>query len=196
MLHIEGIVYPTQANGPGKRILVAVRGCSLQCPGCVNKHLWDRTLGGRYVDPAKFVDELLKTTGLSREDATNVGLTISGAEPLDQAAALFILLVQAALTFRDIIVFSGYTIEEIEEDALKSSCLAWLDAIITNRYLREQHATQGLKGSANQEIIVNPYRNKLTLQELEDFEHVVEIHPIGVITGFPSKEEEEACQHS
>jgi len=196
LLHIEGYVYPTVVNGPGRRVLVAVRGCSLKCPGCVNEDLWDRTGGGRYIDPSDLVDLILAETGLSIEEAAEVGITISGAEPMDQAASLFILLAKAQMTFKNVIVFTGYTLEEISEDPTKLACMEWLDAAATGRYDQGWKAAKGLKGSNNQEIIKNEYYQSLDIVELENFPHLTEIHPNGLTTGFPPEENDDVSLHS
>lgn len=196
LLHIEGFVYPTEVNGPGKRVLLAVRGCSLHCPGCVNKSLWDKATGGRYVDPALLVDEILRETGLTREEAGDVGITISGAEPMDQSCALFVLLALCKLTFKSVIVFTGYTIEEIRADHMMLECMSWLDAAVTGRYDHTKPAARGLRGSTNQEIIMNEYYHVLNKDDLENFEHQVEAHPNGLITGFPPQEEKDVSLYS
>lgn len=192
-LSLAGVLYDTFANGPGRRALVSLRGCSIRCPGCINEHLWDP--GELDTDPAELAATLVmwfKET--YRQYKETPGLTVSGGEPADQIDGLVCLLRRTKEWFSDTILFSGHT--RNWWNAKHPGVLDDLvDAAILGPYLKDQPATQGLFGSTNQVIWINPdgqlHQRKV---ELETFKHITEIHPNGIITGFPPTEEK-PCQH-
>jgi hypothetical protein len=124
-----------------------------------------------------------------------LGLTISGAEPLEQTKALLPLLAMAWDLFHNIIIFTGYSEREIELDAHKSSVLRYADALVTGRFHQNDLAAQGLRGSNNQRILLaGTNAPRLRAEDLETFEHAIEVHEQGIVTGFPPAEEE-ICPH-
>lgn len=85
--------------GPGKRVLVYLKGCSIRCDGCVNKHLWSFD-GGKLTKPNEILDYC--------KDNDAVGITIHGGEPLDQAHELKELVDLFKKNHLTIILFTGY----------------------------------------------------------------------------------------
>lgn len=96
---------------------------------------------------------LLKT--LARNGGCT-GLTVSGGDPFEQSAALLALLKAVRDTFDDILVYTGYTLDEITAgDAGEAgiACLAFIDVLIDGRYEQAQNTPDCvLRGSANQVI--------------------------------------------
>ena len=77
-LRLHGFEPCSAANGPGRRAVLWVQGCTLACPGCFNPRTHDRS--GDQVG----VDELF-----SRIDQLGdriEGVTVSGGEPLQGCA--------------------------------------------------------------------------------------------------------------
>jgi pyruvate formate lyase activating enzyme len=74
----------TGVDGPGTRLVVFLSGCPLRCLYCHNPDTWRRAAGGQET-PASDVERLI-----SRYKpfiaASGGGLTVSGGEPLQQAA--------------------------------------------------------------------------------------------------------------
>lgn len=62
------------------------------------------------------------------------------------------------------LVFTGYTLPEIERFPLESSILGPIDVLIAGRYAPAQHGGHGLLGSANQHIHL--LTNRSTLSQL------------------------------
>src|SRR5512147_1881126 len=93
----------SRANGPGVRFVVWVQGCTLGCPGCFNPTTHDAA-GGTVVAVADL---------LAAIPADAAGLTVSGGEPLEQAAETLALLRGARARGLSTLIFSGLTIDEI-----------------------------------------------------------------------------------
>ena len=179
-MRISGIVGRSRVNGPGERVLLAVQGCSLRCPGCINKDLWNPE-GGNLVEVVELMDLLHLLRGPKKGTR---GLTISGAEPFDQPNALRTLLRTVEDWFTDTIVFTGYTVEQLLEDNSRAACMPHIDALITGPYQQENRSLTGLRGSTNQKIVIN-HTSHLDEKTLEQFQQEIEIHDGGIVTGFP-----------
>jgi len=96
----------TRVEGPGARYALWVQGCTLRCPGCCNPHLFD-AVGGEDVR----VDTLLAEIRAVRAEIE--GVTFLGGEPFEQAAALSHVATGVREAGLSVVVFSGYTIEEL-----------------------------------------------------------------------------------
>ncbi len=98
----------TRALGPGLRSVVWVQGCPLHCPGCVAPN-WIPQRVARLAAPGDLAAELLADGAVS-------GLTLSGGEPMLQAAPLA-AMVRIARRARDVsvICYSGHTLQELRE---------------------------------------------------------------------------------
>ncbi len=134
------------ANGPGRRAVLWLQGCTLACPGCFNPqtHPLD---GGQKIAIADLLQELL----LLRP--TLDGLTISGGEPLLQLPALTNLL-QALhrQTPLSVLLFSGFTWTQIQAMPGSQALLAEVDVLLAGPYQAKQRLAHGLLGSANKTV--------------------------------------------
>lgn len=146
-LRIGRIEHDVTVLGPGRRSVVWVAGCGLACPGCITPELWAYD-SGRDVDSDALLCELA--------DRASDGVTWSGGEPFDQAAAL------AAITRRlqdlrpdlSVMAYSGYTRASLERsgDAGTAALLERLDVLVDGRYVRRRHAALRWRGSSNQVV--------------------------------------------
>jgi anaerobic ribonucleoside-triphosphate reductase activating protein len=135
--------------GPGARFVIWVQGCHLACPGCVS------------VDTHPFEGgEVVEVAPLARRIAAEAmdGLTISGGEPMLQAAALVDLV---TLLGRDrpeltVMCYSGYTLEHLREHgtAAQRRLVDCVDCLIDGRFMEERQSNPPLRwrGSANQRV--------------------------------------------
>ncbi|MGW7793973.1 4Fe-4S single cluster domain-containing protein [Streptomyces tricolor] len=158
-LRLDGTHYPLETLGPGKRLGVWFQGCSLACPGCMSRHTWDPAAG----TPAT-VAEVLALWRRALADGAH-GLTVSGGEPLQQAAALAELLAGAARLRdgarrregsagphpADLLVYTGYEPGELTPE--RRAALGGADAVITGRYRAAEPTPLAWRGSANQRIV-------------------------------------------
>lgn len=143
---VHAIEPRSRANGPGTRFVIWFQGCSLACPGCFNPDTHAPGAGA-----AHEVDALVAQI-LAQGDAIE-GVTLSGGEPFQQPdAALALVSAVRVRTGLSILVFSGYTIEEIRELPQGPAILACIDALVDGRYEAPGRLGRGLRGSANQRI--------------------------------------------
>jgi anaerobic ribonucleoside-triphosphate reductase activating protein len=148
VLNIAAISARTQALGPGKRAVVWVQGCPLNCRGCVAPE-WIPFVSASLMTPEQI---------LARLDLNEIsGMTFSGGEPMEQAAGLAAL---ARLARRekdlDLICFTGYRYERLLKNppnAGVTELLAEVDVLIDGPYIQSLNDSVGLRGSSNQRII-------------------------------------------
>ena len=143
MIRVHAIEPRSRANGPGARTVVWVQGCTLGCAGCFNPAT--HAGGGTQMSVADV---------MSHVPADIEGLSLSGGEPLQQAAAIVPLLEAARARGMSTLAFSGYTQDEIAALPSGPDVLARLDVLIDGRYVASQRHATGLRGSANQRIVL------------------------------------------
>ena len=178
-LWIHGLTFGSTANGPGRRHVVHTQGCSLGCPGCFNPTSHTAETGER-LDTTELAHRLL--------DDPCDGVTISGGEPFQQPHALYALITALRAHSPDlsILVFSGYSIEELRAQTEAPKILRLIDVLVDGRFQVKEMAEGGLRGSANQRVHLLSTRH--TPDELADRSTEILIRPDGtiVMTGFPS----------
>ncbi len=150
-LRVHAFLPLSRSNGPGRRAVVWVQGCSLGCPGCFNPET--HRLGG---EPTSVDDLFARVAGCDVE-----GLTVSGGEPLQQRRPLAALLARVrAETDLSVLVFTGYTWEEAQRFA---DVLASVDVLLAGRL--GQKTTHFLSARYNQshldavppaEVVIEP----------------------------------------
>lgn len=136
------------------RVMLTLQGCShTKCPGCTSPHTWDAN-AGRLVS----VSGLIKwMKSLHRVD----GLTITGGEPTDQAAALSDLLQRFRGAFSDaeVVLYSALLWPRLQKQ--HASLLAMCDMVVAGPYLAALMPTP-LAGSANQTVhLLTPLAERL-----------------------------------
>ncbi|MFE4368936.1 4Fe-4S single cluster domain-containing protein [Streptomyces sp. NPDC056835] len=147
-LNVAATRIGTHALGPGRRSVVWVQGCPFHCAGCLAPE-WIPNRPARRVDPAELAGELLADPGVT-------GLTLSGGEPMAQAAGLA-ALVRAARARRDlsVICFTGYRLERLRArppSAGVTELVGLLDVLIDGQYVARLDDGKGLRGSGNQRV--------------------------------------------
>ena len=146
-MRIHQIIEQTRANGPGVRLGIWVQGCSRNCPGCINPETHDITKGDE-MHPEEILSIILE------HEKEIDGISISGGEPLDQSEDLLELLqLIKNKTELSIILWTGYTRNELEQRKLEERLVKLVDLIIIGPYIEKFHEPRGLKGSSNQEYI-------------------------------------------
>jgi|TARA_B110001452_G_scaffold266197_1_gene272446 anaerobic ribonucleoside-triphosphate reductase activating protein len=107
--------------------------------------LWDFT-GGDEISVKKIVEQTV--------EHNDTGITILGGEPLDQSEETLRLIECCHETGLDIMVYTGYEMNELEETKLK--CVQDADIVIIGRYIDSLRSEELLwRGSTNQKIIWN-----------------------------------------
>ena len=150
-VRVHAVEPRSRANGPGARFVVWLQGCTLACPGCFNPGT--HAAGGREVEVEELADQLARAAAGGGGGGGSVeGLSLSGGEPLQQAAGAAALLEAARGLGLSTLAFSGYTLDEIRALPEGPAVLARLDVLIDGRYVAGARLATGLRGSANQRI--------------------------------------------
>jgi len=149
-LRISGIIDESIVDGPGFRYVVFTQGCPHDCPGCHNPQTHDFT-GGTLIDPLSLLPEIDANPLLS-------GVTFSGGEPFVQPEALLPLAREIKKRGLHLLIFSGYTYEQLTGLARTNQAIRELlqlcDTLIDGPYIEEERdLTLQFRGSANQRIL-------------------------------------------
>lgn len=157
-MYIARLLYPVEVLGPGKRIGIWVCGCPHHCDGCANPELWE------FSEEKKITVEHLSELIEQIAESNRVdGFTITGGEPFYQVKELETLLKNLRKWSQDILVFSGYYKEQIEQ----FSTLDNVAVLVDSPYIKERNYGLTLRGSDNQRIhILNKHYQEKYLDYL------------------------------
>lgn len=152
-LRVAGIVPESTVDGPGIRLALFVQGCSHRCPGCHNPASQDPA-GGVEVS----LDAVMKQVAVARFVD---GVSFSGGEPFEQPAPLARLAAGIHSRNLDLVLYSGYTFEELvhmgRRDHDVRTLLEYGTLLIDGPYLEaERDLTIPFRGSRNQRILDLP----------------------------------------
>ncbi len=146
MLNVHAILAESRANGPGLRTVVWFQGCSLGCSGCFNPLTHSRA-PRILMNVPSLVAQIVEQRGQVE------GITLTGGEPLDQAAGVVQLLAEVRNgTDLSVVLFSGHTMEQILTIPEGPEILARVDVLIAGPYVESHQCTSGLSSSSNQTI--------------------------------------------
>lgn len=146
-LPIAQIVPRTAAEGPGERFAIWLQGCPLRCPECCNPEMLPFD-GGEPTATSSLLKRIANTAGIE-------GVTFLGGEPFAHAEGLSLLARDVRRRGLSVMIFSGYTIEELrdQDDPAVASLLDQTDILVDGPYLREQPETKRRWiGSSNQRV--------------------------------------------
>jgi anaerobic ribonucleoside-triphosphate reductase activating protein len=180
-MRIKRLCYPITALGPGQRVGIWVTGCLQACPGCISPELKSLEAGNDVS-----VAEIVRM--ISKIEKPLSGFTISGGEPFLQAAELRELVTEISQKFsEDIIVFSGYSIEELQsrDEEAVNDILATIAVLIDGPYIDELNDGIGIRGSSNQRVHIfknEEYYRDLATQKrtIQSFRYQNQILLIGI----------------
>ena len=178
LINLHSTIKSSRVNGPGSRFVIWTQGCRKHCKNCYNPETWSH-----YRNNLILVDEIFE----SIKNSSATGVTISGGDPFEQPEELFYLLGKIKqLDLSDgVIVFSGYTIDEIRVREELRKSLDYIDVLIDGLYVEEKRTLSGLAGSSNQEFYF--LTDKISRDNIL-IDQEVEIHfssGLIQITGFP-----------
>jgi len=160
-LNIMGYVDRSEVNGPGCRAVVWVQGCLRECPGCFNPESWSFTPNQLIT-----IDELVERV---LSEPSNEGITFSGGEPFWQASALADVARQVKAAGKNVMSFTGFTIEQLQAKAAPpdaEALLAQLDILVDGPYVESLAINDPTSpvSSRNQRVhVFNPaFENRIT----------------------------------
>lgn len=163
MLYLSHWERETKVLGPGRRYALWVQGCKKRCPGCVFPEGQPINKNGVWKHVEEIAIDILSTPNLR-------GLTISGGEPFLQATALLKLVTLIGDKSKlDIMVYSGYTLEELRQqhDVAVDGLLSQIDILVDGEYIEELNHNTAYRGSDNQRLhfLSAKYRPFQTMME-------------------------------
>lgn len=151
-IYLYRIYHHSTVDGPGRRSVVQVAGCSIRCAGCYVPETHERS-SGRIVS----IDEIIDQIDEHRCD--HDGVTILGGEPFDQPEGLEILVARLRSRNYHITVYTGYRIERLWARLGRSvsRILENIDLLIDGPFDRDLTRGAGeYRGSSNQRLIHHP----------------------------------------
>jgi anaerobic ribonucleoside-triphosphate reductase activating protein len=163
----------TEAEGPGRRAALWVQGCEFLCPGCCNPNFLRIT--PRELIPSASLLVRLKD---AQAEYDIEGLTLLGGEPMLQAKGLSELAAGAQLLGLSVMVFTGYTLDQLRAEPLPGSnaLLSHTDVLVDGRYVAELPETQrAWAGSRNQVFHYLTERYDSSIERTNDGRQRVEI---------------------
>jgi len=145
-LRIAGITNDSIVDGPGLRLTIFAQGCPHNCIGCHNPETHDPQ-GGSFMD----VDEIIEKV---RKNPLLQGITLSGGEPFMQASAMYEIAKRARGIGLDVVIYTGYTWEELRANDEFEALVRTADYIIDGRFdISLRTLSVPFVGSSNQRII-------------------------------------------
>lgn len=156
-IEIDRVIYPVRSLGPGERLVLWVIGCNRRCFRCANPELWD-------ADPGRAiaVQDLVALVGNAFAKHRVDGITITGGDPFEQLAGLAELMGQLRMLTEDILIYTGYTLKELEarSEPEISIILTAAAVLVDGSYVDELNDNAcALRGSTNQAIHI--YNDRL-----------------------------------
>lgn len=160
-LSVLKIIADTVVDGPGYRTSVYLAGCSHRCPGCHNSWSWDIN-NGTQMEVGEILQQIV--------DAGHKKVTITGGDPFFQKKELYELVRLLEKRGYNIWVYTGYTLDELEQDPDSVKILKYIDVLVDGRFV-EGLKDRNLKfrGSKNQKI-------RILKEFKENYKEILGIH--------------------
>jgi anaerobic ribonucleoside-triphosphate reductase activating protein len=143
------LYHHSTVDGPGRRSVVQVSGCSIRCQGCYVPQT-HKTENGVCVPIVSVVDEILANR------ADHDGVTILGGEPFDQPQEIAELVFRLKRYDLHITIYTGYKLEALidRKDPIVGCILTHADLLIDGPFVKELSTNAGeYRGSQNQRFI-------------------------------------------
>ena len=151
-MKVATIKYQSVGNFKGVSTSLYVSGCHHACEGCFNKETWNRNYGYDYTEEVE--NEIID----SLKPSYIQSLILLGGEPLMpyniEPLIRLCRRVREEIGDKRIVLFSGYTYEQILQDEKKLELLHLVDVLIDGRFEIEKYDIRlNWRGSSNQRII-------------------------------------------
>jgi anaerobic ribonucleoside-triphosphate reductase activating protein len=151
-IYLYRIYHHSTVDGPGRRSVIQVAGCSIRCAGCYVPETHERT-NGKLTSISDIVEEVDKKSG------EHDGVSILGGEPFDQPESLRILVEKLKEKNYHLVIYSGYTLETLLAlgQETVNRILSNTDLLIDGAFVRELASNAGeYRGSSNQRLVLHP----------------------------------------
>lgn len=143
----EGVV-----NGEGLRASIFLSGCENRCKGCFNPESWDYDAGKELTDDV--VDDFISSV---KCNTLLEGVSILGGDPFapkNREGLLHLLEKLNSAGINNIWCWTGYVLEELQNDELAQKCLERITVLVDGPYIEAyRNVDIPFRGSANQRVI-------------------------------------------
>lgn len=146
------LYHDSVVDGPGRRSVVQLSGCSIRCTGCYVPQTHERGNGVR-----TSIGSIVRDIVANRE--RHDGVTIIGGEPFDQSGEVAELIARLKQYGLHVTVYSGYTLEDLisRKQPSVDYILTHIDLLIDGPFMTELSDKAGeYRGSRNQRLINTP----------------------------------------
>lgn len=190
VLNIAQICPVSETLGPGRRFVLWVQGCPFSCRGCISPD-WIEQRPAHSATVSDMAAYIIRVANSEKLE----GITISGGEPMLQAAGLSSLLdtIRRELPDFSAIAFSGFTIGQLRSKARAdqgiAALLSRLDVLIDGLYVEEKNDGKGMRGSSNQQVHFLKARYEQSADKFLLSGRAVEVHLLEgelLLVGVPS----------
>lgn len=146
-VNVAHLVERCRVLGPGDRFVLWVQGCPLRCPGCHNPD-FQPFVDATWMTVEELGARILAVSGIE-------GVTFVGGEPFAQAQALAMLARRVRRAGLSVMVYSGYTLEELLSGAalFAEALIGSTDLLMDGRYRGDLPSQRPWRGSDNQRLI-------------------------------------------
>lgn len=145
-INLSGYVDSSIVDGPGVRFAIYTQGCIHECEGCHNPRTWD-CKPNQVIE----IDDLLK---IIADESLSKCVTVSGGDPLVQLDSTLELCSKLKTSGYNIWLYTGYTLEQIENDYQMVKILPLIDTLVDGQFVESlKDFTLEYRGSSNQNII-------------------------------------------
>lgn len=149
-MNVLKVIPETILDGDGIRCSIYLAGCSHHCPGCHNPESHNPLVGAPLTEAylQQIIDDINDNPLLD-------GITLSGGDPMFCPEELLTLLQRLKRdTGQEIWCYTGYTLEQIEQDPTRAPLLDYIDVLVDGRFVQSLYDPQlPFRGSSNQRII-------------------------------------------
>jgi len=132
----------------GWSTVLQVSGCAHKCKGCFAKASHNKNSGSLFDEDA--YQELY--TAASKPYISNI--VMQGGDMMFSAnykeGIALCRRLKKELPDKNIVLFTGYTYEQLQNDLLRQSCLFTIDYLMDGKYEQDNPTTKPFRGSANQ----------------------------------------------
>jgi anaerobic ribonucleoside-triphosphate reductase activating protein len=141
---VMNIIHDSIVDGPGLRTVIFFAGCEHRCKGCHNPESWNYQNGSEMT-----VEQILAE--IKANPITNV--TFSGGDPFFQADVVIDLAKLVKDLGKNLWVYTGYTLEQIQVNNRYDELLKYVDVLVDGPFIEsEKDYSIDFRGSRNQKI--------------------------------------------
>lgn len=145
-LDYGGVAGCVEGLGPNRRAVIWVRGCRRRCAGCMADELAVPGAPSTVREATHALVPLVRNAD---------GLTVSGGEPFDQAAAVSALVSELRREVPDleVLVYTGYLVSELESgSSAQRELLTRIDIAVDGPFEQQSSDALQWRGSDNQTV--------------------------------------------